>query len=711
MTTFNESITDNINIQQALTIPGWGAPVVNIRRWKTDGSGKIDRGYQNTDRFDAPWISKLRINPEVTAPLTSECDDANANPAPYFFLFANGPLIITGTHYLVLDINRLLRVCDGSDIHFTYDGSTDSFTTLQSSTTISVASNNAILPQSTINVASTTGFSSSGIISILSTLITYAGITGTSFTGCSGGSGTLHTGNSVVDPNNQVVFITPIPVGPGNTYTIALVNDGPSTTLAVTHSGNDFTIHLGTDGSGNITSTASDVASIWNGDGSASSAATASFTGDGSGVPRVCSGSLRGHPGLDFHQDASAKDWFILYNDYNGTDGGFILLRIYQAAIGSVYADVGDSWAPEGPSVNSTLGNWTGAISLANSQDSGISSWFSSFGTQPFKVNTVTFPSTVKSGQLFAINFTLVDSIDGSPYTGGVSSPQVYSYQDAGPGFSSDSPTGSGTYVAANCQFQKVGTWPLFFQCTRPNPIGVVRVTPGTPSILNVLVPPDNIISNGPITDLGGEDLSMQGLDKEGNLHNTVGVTSSIAIEVLDPAGNRCTNMVPKDITVSLEPQSSPGLIGILLGILTVSTVNGVARFNDLVVTGLDSNSRFRFTMTGGVTVTTFAPIGVVGIVDCPLVVKVNNKFDIKYTLGDWYGNKLTPDNIDAVSISNGSLPGIFIPDNPILTPTAGEAIFTGKFTTLGNFNLFLQGSGIKYPDGGSLTPTIKVIA
>lgn len=71
-------------------------------------------------------------------------------------------------------------------------------------TTIAVASNGAILPQATINVASTTGFPTAGTIRVYATTstggiqnITYTGVTATSFTGCSGGTGTLNTGNTV----------------------------------------------------------------------------------------------------------------------------------------------------------------------------------------------------------------------------------------------------------------------------------------------------------------------------------------------------------------------------------------------------------------------------------------------------------------------------------------------------------------------------------
>jgi hypothetical protein len=73
-------------------------------------------------------------------------------------------------------------------------------------TTIAAGSNGQSLPQGTINVASTTGFPSSGRILVTITgspdsrqVISYTGTTALTFTGCTGGSGTLATGH-VVNP-------------------------------------------------------------------------------------------------------------------------------------------------------------------------------------------------------------------------------------------------------------------------------------------------------------------------------------------------------------------------------------------------------------------------------------------------------------------------------------------------------------------------------
>lgn len=69
------------------------------------------------------------------------------------------------------------------------------------STTITASSNGVSLPTSTINVVSTAGFATSGIINVTtsagSQAVSYTGTTGTTFTGCTGGTGTMSTGGFV----------------------------------------------------------------------------------------------------------------------------------------------------------------------------------------------------------------------------------------------------------------------------------------------------------------------------------------------------------------------------------------------------------------------------------------------------------------------------------------------------------------------------------
>ena len=72
-------------------------------------------------------------------------------------------------------------------------------------TTIAAGSNGQALPQGTINVASTEGFEDSGYIvvriSLIHRVVKYTGKTATTFTGCTGGVGTMATGNLVEQGN------------------------------------------------------------------------------------------------------------------------------------------------------------------------------------------------------------------------------------------------------------------------------------------------------------------------------------------------------------------------------------------------------------------------------------------------------------------------------------------------------------------------------
>lgn len=68
-------------------------------------------------------------------------------------------------------------------------------------TTIAALSNGAALPQSTINVLSTAGFPTTGTIKVVTAngpqTVTYTNTTSTTFTGCAGGTGTMSTGGTV----------------------------------------------------------------------------------------------------------------------------------------------------------------------------------------------------------------------------------------------------------------------------------------------------------------------------------------------------------------------------------------------------------------------------------------------------------------------------------------------------------------------------------
>jgi hypothetical protein len=81
-------------------------------------------------------------------------------------------------------------------------------------TTIGFSSNDVTLPQATIYVESTTGFSASGTIYVSTSngveTITYTGTSSTTFTGCSGGTGTMRKGGFVSDTSTSAWAIADI---------------------------------------------------------------------------------------------------------------------------------------------------------------------------------------------------------------------------------------------------------------------------------------------------------------------------------------------------------------------------------------------------------------------------------------------------------------------------------------------------------------------
>jgi hypothetical protein len=83
-------------------------------------------------------------------------------------------------------------------------------TSLGWATTIAAASNAAVLPQATINVADASTFPAAGTVRVATSAglkdVTYTGKTATSFTGCTGGTGTLATGGAVTSPLNYAAF-------------------------------------------------------------------------------------------------------------------------------------------------------------------------------------------------------------------------------------------------------------------------------------------------------------------------------------------------------------------------------------------------------------------------------------------------------------------------------------------------------------------------
>ena len=123
----------------------------------------------------------------ITYDNVSECVSVVLNPVGTPFPIST---IISQADVSVFATSGTLSIFTSAGIQVVnYTGVTHNLTH------ISVLSNNVALPTSIINVDSTAGFASSGVIYINSGgLITYTGKTATSFTGCTGGFGTLYAG-------------------------------------------------------------------------------------------------------------------------------------------------------------------------------------------------------------------------------------------------------------------------------------------------------------------------------------------------------------------------------------------------------------------------------------------------------------------------------------------------------------------------------------
>jgi parallel beta-helix repeat protein len=147
-------------------------------------------------------------NPVPPGPWTATLTPANPTRAPLVNVVA--PASGTITTFVV----PAMQLADAGpytvSVSFpgfnTYTSNTVNVRVASVATTITAASNGQLLPQSTINVVSTAGFPTSGTIVINLgnngeyQRVTYTGITPTSFTGASGGQGTLVTGDAVYYP-------------------------------------------------------------------------------------------------------------------------------------------------------------------------------------------------------------------------------------------------------------------------------------------------------------------------------------------------------------------------------------------------------------------------------------------------------------------------------------------------------------------------------
>ncbi len=104
----------------------------------------------------------------------------------------------------------VLHYTDGNVNSLTANGTYATFNVLPTSA-IAAASNGVLLPQATINVTTTRHFASRGAFTIAidgtNFTINYTGKTDTTFTGCSGGSGRVYTGNAITQPGVDSHFI------------------------------------------------------------------------------------------------------------------------------------------------------------------------------------------------------------------------------------------------------------------------------------------------------------------------------------------------------------------------------------------------------------------------------------------------------------------------------------------------------------------------
>lgn len=103
--------------------------------------------------------------------------------------------------------------------------------TAEYSTTIAAGSNGVTMPISggVLNVASTTGFPTSGVLYVDSSNglqgITYTGVSGNTFTGCTGGTGTMATGGVVFAAPTSAVLLGAEPSATGGYARVAILNN------------------------------------------------------------------------------------------------------------------------------------------------------------------------------------------------------------------------------------------------------------------------------------------------------------------------------------------------------------------------------------------------------------------------------------------------------------------------------------------------------
>ncbi len=153
----------------------------------------VPSGFTNWRSLYAPNNGNV-INGQTAIAVT--------DPSSSFSGSGAGPYTFTLVHHLVVPGTFQLTSASPYTILGTDNGSGQiTGTATSTTTTITSGSNGQTLPQANIDVVSTTGFPAAGTIQVQTSLgfqaVTYTSITATAFTGCSGGTGTMLTGNQV----------------------------------------------------------------------------------------------------------------------------------------------------------------------------------------------------------------------------------------------------------------------------------------------------------------------------------------------------------------------------------------------------------------------------------------------------------------------------------------------------------------------------------
>jgi hypothetical protein len=157
----------------------------------------------------ATTVSNPNLNLAALPTVANVCGASNATnvltvsntwgafpPAGQIYVLTNaGQQLVT---YTSLDKTHFCGVTGGAGN--TGNGA-NFIPTVTPGATFTSTTSGGTLPLATVNVATTSGYPNSGYITVVSDLgpqtVAYAGLTGTSFTGCTGGNGTVSTGAAV----------------------------------------------------------------------------------------------------------------------------------------------------------------------------------------------------------------------------------------------------------------------------------------------------------------------------------------------------------------------------------------------------------------------------------------------------------------------------------------------------------------------------------